>query len=34
MRKALGAAWRTGVVRYDVDLEARTVAYQGCNGEE
>ena len=30
----LSASWRAGVVRYDVDLEARTVAYQGCNGEE
>jgi len=30
----LGATWRAGVVRYDVDLEARIVAYQGCNGEE
>lgn len=30
----LKASWRAGVVRYDVDLEARTVAYQGCNGEE
>ena len=30
----LGASWRAGVVRYDVDLEARTVAYQGCNDEE
>ena len=30
----LNAAWLAGVVRYDVDLEARTVAYQGCNGEE
>ncbi len=30
----LNASWRAGVVRYDVDLEARTVAYQGCNGEE
>ena len=30
----LGASWRAGVVRYDVDLEARTVAYQGPNGEE
>jgi uncharacterized protein YbcV (DUF1398 family) len=29
----LRASWRAGVVRYDVDLEARTVAYQGCNGE-
>jgi uncharacterized protein YbcV (DUF1398 family) len=30
----LEASWRAGVVRYEVDLEARTVAYQGCNGEE
>ena len=30
----LTASWRAGVVRYDVDLEVRTVAYQGCNGEE
>jgi uncharacterized protein YbcV (DUF1398 family) len=30
----LNASWRAGVVRYDVDLEARTVADQGCNGEE
>lgn len=30
----LRASWLAGVVRYDVDLEARTVAYQGCNGEE
>jgi len=30
----LEASWRAGVVRYDVDLKARTVAYQGCNGEE
>jgi len=30
----LNASWRAGVVRYDVDLEVRTVAYQGCNGEE
>ena len=30
----LDASWRAGVVRYDVDLETRTVAYQGCNGEE
>jgi len=28
------AAWRAGVVRYDVDFTARTVAYYGCNGEE
>lgn len=30
----LDASWRAGVVRYSVDLEARTVAYHGCNGEE
>lgn len=30
----LDASWRAGVVRYEVNLEARTVAYQGCNGEE
>jgi uncharacterized protein YbcV (DUF1398 family) len=30
----LNASWRAGVVRYDVDLEVRTVAYHGCNGEE
>jgi uncharacterized protein YbcV (DUF1398 family) len=30
----LDAAWRAGVVRYDVDTEARTVAYHGCNGEQ
>jgi uncharacterized protein YbcV (DUF1398 family) len=28
------ASWRAGVVRYDVDFTARTVAYLGCNGEE
>jgi uncharacterized protein YbcV (DUF1398 family) len=30
----LQAAWRAGVVRYDVDFAARTVAYYGCNREE
>ncbi|MBI1355834.1 MAG: DUF1398 domain-containing protein [Acidobacteria bacterium] len=30
----LAASWRAGVVGYDVDLEARTVTYRGCNGEE
>ena len=30
----LEAPWRAGVARYDVDLEARTVAYQSCRGEE
>jgi uncharacterized protein YbcV (DUF1398 family) len=30
----LAAAWHAGVVRYDVDFAARSVAYYGCNGEE
>jgi uncharacterized protein YbcV (DUF1398 family) len=30
----LAASWRAGVVRYEVDFEARAVAYYGCNGEE
>ena len=30
----LAASWRAGVVRYDVDFTARTVAYYGCNAEE
>ena len=30
----LAASWRAGVVRYDVNLGARTVAYYGCNREE
>jgi uncharacterized protein YbcV (DUF1398 family) len=30
----LDATWQAGVVRYDVNMEARTVAYQGCNGEK
>jgi uncharacterized protein YbcV (DUF1398 family) len=30
----LQASWRAGVVRYEVDFAARTVAYFGCNGEE
>jgi uncharacterized protein YbcV (DUF1398 family) len=30
----LEASWRAGIVRYDVDFTARTVAYYGCNGEE
>jgi uncharacterized protein YbcV (DUF1398 family) len=30
----LEGSWRAGVVRYDVDFAARTVAYYGCNGEE
>ncbi len=30
----LESSWRAGVVRYDVDFQARKVAYYGCNGEE
>ena len=30
----LAASWRAGVVRYDVDFTAHTVAYYGCKGEE
>lgn len=30
----LAATWRAGVVRYEVDFAAHTVAYVGCNGEE
>lgn len=30
----LAASWRAGVVRYEVDFAARTVAYFGCNGEQ
>ena len=30
----LAACWRSGVVRYEVDFSARTVAYHGCHGEE
>jgi uncharacterized protein YbcV (DUF1398 family) len=30
----LDAAWRAGVVRYDVDFAGRSVSYYGCNGEE
>jgi uncharacterized protein YbcV (DUF1398 family) len=30
----LAASWRAGVVRYDVDFNARKVSYYGCNGEE
>jgi len=29
----LMAAWRAGVVRYEVDFIARTVSYFGCRGE-
>lgn len=29
----LQASWKAGVVRYDVDLTARTVSYYGCQGE-
>lgn len=30
----LAASWRAGVVRYEVDFQARSVAYYGCNHEE
>jgi uncharacterized protein YbcV (DUF1398 family) len=30
----LMASWRAGVVGYNVDFVARTVAYYGCSGEE
>lgn len=30
----LAASWRAGVVRYDVDLVARTVTYFGADGED
>lgn len=30
----LVASWRAGVVRYEVDFNARIVTYSGCNGEE
>lgn len=30
----LASSWCAGVVRYEVDFTARTVAYYGCNGEE
>lgn len=30
----LEASWRAGVVSYEVDFKARTVAYFGCFGEE
>jgi uncharacterized protein YbcV (DUF1398 family) len=30
----LAASWLAGVVRYEVDFVARTVAYYGCNDDE
>jgi uncharacterized protein YbcV (DUF1398 family) len=30
----LASSWRAGVVSYDVDLAARTVAYYGAKGEQ
>jgi uncharacterized protein YbcV (DUF1398 family) len=30
----LMASWRAGVVRYEVDFDARTCTYYGCNDEE
>ncbi|WP_306590627.1 DUF1398 domain-containing protein [Geothrix sp. 21YS21S-4] len=29
----LAAAWRAGVIDYDVDFEGRTVTYRGASGE-
>lgn len=29
----IDAAWRAGVIRWEVDLPARTVTYYGCLGE-
>ena len=29
----LMASWRAGVIRYDVEFDARTVSYYGCNDE-
>jgi uncharacterized protein YbcV (DUF1398 family) len=29
----LAASWQAGVVRYEVDFDARTVTYSGCLGE-
>lgn len=28
------AAWKAGVIRYEVDFEARNVSYYGCNDEK
>jgi uncharacterized protein YbcV (DUF1398 family) len=30
----LAAAWRAGIVRYDVDFDKRIVTYYGCSGGE
>lgn len=30
----LMATWRAGVVRYDVDFDARTCTYYGCHSEK
>jgi uncharacterized protein YbcV (DUF1398 family) len=30
----LDSSWRSGVIRFDVDFEARTVSYYGANGEQ
>jgi len=29
----LQASWKAGVVRYEVDFDARQVTYYGCHGE-
>ncbi len=33
-REFLETSWRAGVVRYEIDLTARTVAYYGFSGEQ
>ena len=30
----LMGSWQAGVIHYDVDFNARTVTYYGCDGEE
>lgn len=30
----LKATWQAGIIRYDVDFNARTVTYYGCNDEK
>lgn len=30
----LNATWQAGVIRYEVDFEARTVIYMGCNDSD
>ena len=33
-REFLAAAWRAGIVSYDVDFDKRVVTYYGCSGDE